>query len=503
VTDVRRVALAARVFTIAALAAIATLLDNDVRDGVLPLVVVAAAAQVVSLTRRLPEGWIVLAEGAAVAAVAAAANPGNDAVLPYLAIPALVAGLADRMRGVLRVLIAEAAVLLVAFNLVGDVERVDAGRAVMWLVTGLGLGFLGASMRRLVAESETVTSYRGAVDLIKQLHKVSNRLTDGLEVPAIADALLAELAQEARVRSAALYATTAEGAVTALRYAPGTTVADLGDALRHAERAWWSRQPVRHGTLFALPLMRDSQVLAVLVGVGEHTLTDRELREIEDAIAPETLKLHAALLFAEIRRTATQEERHRLAREVHDGIAQDVASLGYLLDTVTPTGPDQEHQLDKVRGEIRRVVNELRHSVFDLRHDVGGSRGLGESLSTIAQHIGARSTMAVHVSLDEANERLSPDVEAQLVRIAQEAMNNARKHADAANLWLRCRVAPPAAEVEIADDGRGLGERTADSHGLQIMHERAERIDAELEITSPTTGRGGTRVVVRLPARVG
>jgi nitrate/nitrite-specific signal transduction histidine kinase len=55
--------------------------------------------------------------------------------------------------------------------------------------------------------------------------------------------------------------------------------------------------------------------------------------------------------------------------------------------------------------------------------------------------------------------------------------------------------------VEIADDGRGLGERRTDSHGLQIMHERAERIDAELEITSPTTGRGGTRVVVRLPAR--
>jgi signal transduction histidine kinase len=434
-----------------------------------------------------------------VAAVAVLAAPGNDPVLPYLAIPALVAGLADRMRGVLRVLVAEAAVLLIGLNVSGDVARDDAVRAVMWLVTGLGLGFLGASLQKLVAETGTVTSYRGAVDLIKQLHKVSNRLTDGLDVPAIADALLAELGQLAPVRAAALFATTAEGAVTALRYAPGTTPADLVGALQHAERAWWSRQPVRHDRVFALPLMRDSQVLAVLVGDGERLLSDDELRQVEEALAAETLKLHAALLFAEIRRTATQEERHRLAREVHDGIAQDVASLGYLLDTVTPTNRDQEHQLEKLRGEIRRVVNELRHSVFDLRHDVGGSRGLGESLSTIAQHIGARSTMAVHVSLDESGQRLPPDVEAQLVRIAQEAMNNARKHAGAANLWLRCRVDPPTAEVEISDDGRGLGRRRTDSHGLQIMQERAERIGADLEIVSPATGTRGTRVVVRLP----
>jgi signal transduction histidine kinase len=250
--------------------------------------------------------------------------------------------------------------------------------------------------------------------------------------------------------------------------------------------------------MVGLPLMRDSQVLAVLVADSELVPSDDELGAVAGSLAAETLKLHAALLFAEIRRSATQEERHRLAREVHDGIAQDVASLGYLVDTVMPVSPDQANQLDKLRTEISRVVNELRHSVFDLRHDVGGHRGIGESLSTIAQHIGARSSLAVHVSLDEAGERLAPDVEAQLVRIAQEAMNNARKHAGASNLWLRCRISPPGAEIEVSDDGRGLGPRRTDSHGLTIMQERAERIGAELEITSPISDNRGTRVLVRL-----
>jgi signal transduction histidine kinase len=402
------------------------------------------------------------------------------------------------MRGVLRVLVVEAAALFVGLNLAGDVSRSDSAELILWLLTGLGLGFLGSSMQQLVAESATVTSYRGAVDVIKQLHRMSDRLTDGLDVPAIADGLLAELAQLAPVRSAALFATTAEGAVTALRYAPGSAPGDLPGALGQAERAWWSRFPVRQGSVFALPLMRDSQVLAVLVADCDLEPSDAELGELEDALAAETLKLHAALLFAEIRRSATQEERHRLAREVHDGIAQDVASLGYLVDTVVPVSPDQANQLDKLRAEVTRVVNELRHSVFDLRHDVGGHRGIGESLSTIAQHIGSRSSLAVHVSLDEAGERLPPDVEAQLVRIAQEAMNNARKHAGAANLWLRCRIAPPEAEIEVSDDGRGLGPRRTDSHGLLIMQERAERIGADLEISSPVTGNRGTRVLVRL-----
>jgi signal transduction histidine kinase len=98
---------------------------------------------------------------------------------------------------------------------------------------------------------------------------------------------------------------------------------------------------------------------------------------------------------------------------------------------------------------------------------------------------------------------LPGDVEYELLRIAQEAMANARKHSGAANLWLRCTVRSPHAEIEIGDDGTQAHTPRADSQGLKIMRERSRMIGAELVVEEPEVGRPGTRVVVRVgaPAR--
>ena len=107
--------------------------------------------------------------------------------------------------------------------------------------------------------------------------------------------------------------------------------------------------------------------------------------------------------------------------------------------------------------------------------------------------------MAVHVTLDEQGPRLPADVEYELLRIAQEAMANARKHSGAANLWLRCTVRPPYAEIEVRDDGTNRHTPRSDSQGLQIMRERSpqhrRRADRR---ASPRRDRPGTRVSVRV-----
>ena len=82
------------------------------------------------------------------------------------------------------------------------------------------------------------------------------------------------------------------------------------------------------------------------------------------------------------------------------------------------------------------------------------------------------------------------------MRIAQEAITNARKHAGARNLWVRCSVAPPSALLAVEDDGKGLGRARVDSYGLEIMQERAERVGADLSV-GPRDG-GGTVVEVVL-----
>ena len=128
---------------------------------------------------------------------------------------------------------------------------------------------------------------------------------------------------------------------------------------------------------------------------------------------------------------------------------------------------------------MTRVVTELRHSIFDLRHELASGAGLGESLSAYANQVSATSPMAVHVTLDEKGPRLPADVEFELLRIAQEAMANARKHSGASNLWLRCTVRSPYAEIEVRDDGTNRHAPRSDSQGLKIMRERSRTIGAE------------------------
>jgi len=216
-----------------------------------------------------------------------------------------------------------------------------------------------------------------------------------------------------------------------------------------------------------------------------------------------SMRIDTAMTFEEVRTMATADERRRLAREIHDGIAQEVASLGYIVDELVDDSVNPAHveALQALRGELTRVVSELRLSIFDLRSEIIPQAGLGAALSDYVRQVGSRSTMTVHLSLDEAATRLTGGVEAELFRISQEAITNARKHSQARNLWVDCRVQPPFARIQVRDDGRGLRRGgDEDSFGMRIMQERASRIDARLDITAPQNGGPpkGTTVTITL-----
>jgi signal transduction histidine kinase len=141
-------------------------------------------------------------------------------------------------------------------------------------------------------------------------------------------------------------------------------------------------------------------------------------------------------------------------------------------------------------------VSELRMSIFDLRSEVDVHGGLGSALSEYVRSVGRQSGLTVHMSLAESPNRLPAETEAELLRIAQEAITNARKHAEAENLWVSLTVDPPGAVLRVEDDGRGLGKARADSYGIQIMQERARRLRTTVDVL-PREPRG-TAVEVRL-----
>jgi signal transduction histidine kinase len=158
----------------------------------------------------------------------------------------------------------------------------------------------------------------------------------------------------------------------------------------------------------------------------------------------------------------------------------------------------QRRQLLELRRRITALVGELRMNIFVLRSDVAPGLSLGTALSDYVRQVASASGLTVHVTLTEEPVRLPREVEAELLRIAQEAVTNARRHARARNLWVDCVINPPAARLSIADDGRGLGAKRADSFGLDVMRERAERIGGALAV-GPREG-GGTVVTATVNA---
>jgi len=204
-------------------------------------------------------------------------------------------------------------------------------------------------------------------------------------------------------------------------------------------------------------------------------------------------------MFDEVRSAATRDERRRLSREMHDGVAQDIASMGYLLDAVADDLPAHvAPQVDLLRSTISRVVTEVRASVTALRSDVDANQSLGESVSGLARRLSASSDISIRCTVDERTARLAPNVEAELVRITQEALTNAVKHSGARTIDVTCQVDAPRARIVVRDDGSGLGPHRTDSHGLRIMRERAALVGASLTIDSSQLG---TVVYVSLGSR--
>ncbi|WP_051277055.1 sensor histidine kinase [Marmoricola sp. URHB0036] len=505
-TDVGRVALAARVFTVAALTSLAAVAGPRYFDGALLVVLTAAIAQAVAMVGRVPEHTVALFEGGVIAALAVLARPDQATVTPYLVIPVLIAAVDLGRVGMLRVIAAEFVVLVATSAIViQGWDRQFAAGGFTWLSCAVGIGLMGVALRRAMSTTDADASYRSAVGLIRRLEALSGKLSGGLDAVGIAEQVMGDADTVVPTRSAGVFVQSDNGTMAPLRYSAGTLPGAMAWAGALAAKCWEYEAMVLRESRVAIPLLANDEMIAVLVLETLGEVESTTAVALRNHLGRHAVQLQAALLFGRVRDTATSEERQRIAREVHDGVAQDVASLGYLVDNLAigTSDPDQQARIGQLRSEVTRVVTELRHSIFDLRHELAAGSGLGESLSAYANHVSTTSPMAVHVTLDEQGPRLPADVEYELLRIAQEAMANARKHSGAANLWLRCTIRPPYAEIEVRDDGTNAHTPRSDSQGLKIMRERSRTIGAELVVTEPTTDRPGTQVTVRVgsPAR--
>lgn len=205
---------------------------------------------------------------------------------------------------------------------------------------------------------------------------------------------------------------------------------------------------------------------------------------------------------------AQEEERKRISRELHDDTAQSLSTLMINLDLLEPFVPQENAMLktgfDRVRELARRTLDETRALSHDLRPTILDDFGLVAALRWFAEEYERTFGIPVIVYTENVpDERLSSDVELALFRIAQEALTNAGKYAEATSLALSLTFPNSSARLIVEDNGKGFdlpaieGPTRRGGLGLYGMRERADLLGADLSIeTSPGEG---TRIAVMVP----
>ncbi len=347
--------------------------------------------------------------------------------------------------------------------------------------------------------------YRAAHRLLTRLQAISRQLPAGLDEVALAQQTLEHLHKDAPSQRSVLLLNQDDRFVpyaikgcerSPFPEIPPGVIEAVHDGKPAAGKGLISYGPQQEAVI---PLTLGSRLVGVAALQNDSQPFDHAVLRTAVRNAHESaLRIDSGRLFTEVREAATTEERRRLAREIHDGIAQELASVGYALDALVADlqGTGDQAFADEIRAEVRRIISELRLSIFDLRADIQPGVGLGSALTSYVQQAGTAAGLTVHLVIDEGHNRLSLPQETELLRIVQEAVTNVRRHAQADNLWVTYRGDPPGAFLRVADDGQGMDSPRNDSFGLDIMQERADRIGAELSWR--TRDGGGTVLEVAL-----
>jgi ligand-binding sensor domain-containing protein/signal transduction histidine kinase len=194
------------------------------------------------------------------------------------------------------------------------------------------------------------------------------------------------------------------------------------------------------------------------------------------------------------------KERNRLAREIHDGLAQGLAAIGLHLAAIQndqPEGSGDRH-VQKARQLVEANLREARRSVWDLHPQYLDHRDIASALGRMTVDVGETTNVRIEVRTLGTPKPLMPDVEKNLFRIAQEAVANAVRHAAADQVTVELRFNRHDVQMTIHDDGRGFDPAVAsDGFGLTSMRERAAEIGATLQLESRASE--GTSVSVTVP----
>jgi two-component system sensor histidine kinase DegS len=230
------------------------------------------------------------------------------------------------------------------------------------------------------------------------------------------------------------------------------------------------------------------------------------MQVVFEDVTAETRRHEMAEAFAIQVLSGQEEERRRIAHELHDGPVQTLIHLCRQIDSMdSDAGPNPEHEaeLTELRMTVEDIVAELRSIAKGLRPSILDDLGLVASIGQILTEAAERQDFETSFVVNGSEYRLTPPVELAVFRIAQEAISNIEKHAAARQVDVTLAFSDEGLNLVVTDDGTGFDieeKQKASGHqtlGLAGMTERANLIDAKLELASSPSC--GTTLGVQVP----
>ncbi len=460
-------------------------------------------------------------------AVVASGGLGSPYVLAP-AIPLMLAGyvLSERQAVLLAYLAVAATVTLWLFQS----DTLEAPRSVSLVgVVYLLCGVLGVITRRAVADMDTrhdeamheVSRLTQANDLLVALHGLAQSMPSSLDMAAVItdlrrriDAALPNNVVSLHLRNSATQHWHHE-----IAYGVRETQVLTDDELPYPLRVA-ALQPIpliiaeylhtqtqgvsafaRSGIYTALRARGQVIGLLAIEHDAASSYTDHSAAALQHMLTDFALGLDNAMWFARLRTLGAEAERARIARDLHDRIAQSLAYVSFELERLclSETAPTRSH-LGELREVLHEVVTELRDTLYDLRATITEDEGLVAIALKYLDHMQKRHNFVVHTDA-RIETRLPTTVEQELWRIVQEGLHNVAKHSGASAVRFAYGIDGATATIMLSDNGCGFVPRQVRSghYGLIGMRERAESVGAMLDIAS-SPGKGTTiRISVEVP----
>ncbi len=381
--------------------------------------------------------------------------------------------------------------------------------------------------------AQTVTALERRLAESEALHAVDEAISTAIHPDEVLTVIARESVRVTGGSSALISLLTADGSRQFVRATYGAGMEDyvglelpmegnLTSLVIKTGKPHFSRQPdqdprlnqdlVRSGQwrdVIEAPIRTKDRTLGVLVVASRQPrrFDEQHLRLLTLLANQAGRLIENSELHAKAREVAVLEERNRLARELHDSVTQVLFGLTLNLESAVGL---MDKKPEKVRGLLTRskemageALAEMRSLIFELRPAALQEKGLAMALSNHINLFRRRHGVEVSLALS-GDERLSPDVEFALYRVAQEALNNVAKHARARHVRVKLDLSPEEALLEVCDDGVGFdpgaGAR-GESFGMIGMRERVSEVRGSLEVRS-APGQG-TCIRARIPIASG